>query len=125
MTTTQLNAHGIEVLALATLTTPRKPSDRTAPHTSRGPSRLDIIEAGAILGFTAAVTFLGLSAFGVLPYAAAYSQESTRLPVAGSRAVTVPAWPKQMDIVPVDVIDPNPVVFIGTGDGSAGSWTRP
>jgi hypothetical protein len=30
-----------------------------------------------------------------------------------------------MPIVPAPVIDPNPSFFVGTGDGSNGSWTRP
>jgi hypothetical protein len=33
--------------------------------------------------------------------------------------------PQTMIIVPAEVIDPEAMVFIGTGDGSAGFWTRP
>jgi hypothetical protein len=80
---------------------------------------------GAILGFAAAVVFLGLSAFGIRPYTPAYSHGSRQLPITSSSAATVPARPAGMDIVPADVLDSNPVFFIGTGDGSAGSWTRP
>ncbi len=121
MNTTKLRARAVEAEAWATLTAPRKPGQTGGllPLTGR------IIEAGAILGLTAAVTFLGLSAAGMLPYAAAHTKESAQLPAATSRAAAIPAGPAAMDVVPADVIDPSPVFFIGTGDGSAGSWTRP
>jgi hypothetical protein len=38
------------------------------------------------------------------------------------RELAKPAW---RDIVPSEVIGPNAPVFIGTGDQSAGFWTRP
>ena len=38
---------------------------------------------------------------------------------------TAMSQPATMAIVPAAVIDPTSEVFIGTGDGSAGSWVRP
>jgi hypothetical protein len=42
--------------------------------------------------------------------------------VTGTSAAT--ATPT-MKIVPAQAIDPNAEVFVGTGDGSGGGWTRP
>ena len=122
MNTTQLCTGDVEAYALATLTAPRKPGNRTAPR-GIGPLISLLIQVGAILGFATAVTFLGLSAIG--PYTAAQSHESTQLPAISTHAADAAVQPQRMDIVPSDVIDPNPVFFIGTGDGSAGFWTRP
>ena len=121
MNTTRLRARDVEAYALATLTAPRKPGNRTAPR-GIGPLISLLIQVGAILGFATAVTFLGLSAIG--PYTAAQSHESTQLPAISTHAADAAVQPQRMDIVPSDVIDPNPVFFIGTGDGSAGFWTR-
>ena len=59
--------------------------------------------------------------------------ESDRPPptVAGSSANKIPSAetpavfePTKLDIVPSPVIELNPVFFVGTGDGSAGSYDQ-
>jgi len=53
-------------------------------------------------------------------------------PATARQAITISnrmgnpiALPATMDIVPASVIDSSAAHFIGTGDGSVGSWSRP
>ena len=62
----------------------------------------------------AAATFVGLTA--------ATAHEN---PKDGDRPNSTIERPATMKIVPADVVEANSVVFIGTGDGSAGFWMKP
>ena len=75
-----------------------------------------------ILIATASVALLGVLAANLSPSTAVRSHESSRLPTANGRASDVVAPPATMQIVPAGVIDRSAQRFIGTGDGSAGSW---
>ena len=87
------------------------------------PSSSQLGWSAAILGLTAA-TLIALSNAGDLPTAARSSHASSAV-ITSDQAATMSAQPVTMQIVPANVIDPNTELFIGTGDGSAGFWTRP
>jgi hypothetical protein len=90
--------------------------------TSLSSSQLDW--SAAVLGLTAA-TLIGLSNAGNLPPPAARSSHASFVLITSDQAATMSAQPVTMQIVPANVSDPNTELFIGTGDGSAGFWTRP
>ena len=75
----------------------------------------------ALLLATASVALLGLLAANVSTSTAVRSHESGRLPTASARASNVDASSAMTPIVPAPVLD-HSAHFIGTGDGSAGSW---
>lgn len=80
---------------------------------------------GAVLGFSGAVAFLG---FLAVNWPAANKAESRSLPpasMASSSALSTPAPPATIDIVPTPLTSLNSGHFAGTGDGSEGSWIRP
>jgi len=72
---------------------------------------------------TAGVALLGLLAVNLSHSTAVQSRESTA-PMASARQAEVIAPIATMAIVPAPVIDHNTQRFVGTGDGSAGSWVR-
>jgi hypothetical protein len=76
----------------------------------------------AILVAAASVALLGLLAANVSTSTAVRSNESSRLPTASGHASNVVAPPATTPIVPAAVLDHSARHFIGTGDGSAGSW---
>jgi len=71
----------------------------------------------------AGVALLGLLAVNLSHSTAVQSRESTA-PTAIARAADIIAPPATMEIVPASVIDHGAQSFVGTGDGSAGSWVR-
>ena len=76
----------------------------------------------AILVATASVALLGLLAANLSTSTAVRSHESSRLPTASGRASNIVASAATTPIVPAAVLDQSAQRFIGTGDGSAGSW---
>jgi hypothetical protein len=76
----------------------------------------------AILIASGSVALLGLLAANLSSSTAVRSQESTRLPTASGRASNAVAPAATMPIVPAAVLDQGAQRFVGTGDGSAGSW---
>ena len=76
-----------------------------------------------ILALTAALTIIVLSVADKLSAPAEH-------PRAAAAMISVPAkaksgQPVTKPIAPAMPIDPNSAAFIGTGDGSAGYWTKP
>jgi hypothetical protein len=76
----------------------------------------------AILIATASVALLGLLAANLSTSTAVRSHESSRLPTANGPVSIVVEPPATTRIVPAAVLDQSAQRFIGTGDGSAGSW---
>ena len=75
-----------------------------------------IVRIGAVVAFSAAVALLGLLNWPVAT--TARSHGGPQASAVSSNAVT-------MDIVPAPATDSSSGRFVGTGDGSAGSWIRP
>ncbi|MGP0094763.1 MAG: hypothetical protein ACLPKB_33140 [Xanthobacteraceae bacterium] len=75
----------------------------------------------AILAATASVALLALLAATLLASSAVRSH-GTSPAMAAARMNAIVAAPATMDIVPADVMDHSAERFVGTGDGSAGSW---
>lgn len=135
MNTTLLRACGIRADAPSTQSTmhdaPRADfaeDDRAAngvPVVGQPIRTNHIVRVGAVLGFSAAVALSGLLAINWPLFATARSLSSPRASMVSSSASTTSAGPATMDIVPTPVIDPSSGRFVGTGDGSAGSWIRP
>jgi len=74
----------------------------------------------AILVAMASVAGLGLLAANLSPSIPARSGESNRPLTATGSVVVAPR--ATMEIIPAAVIDKDALRFIGTGDGSGGSW---
>lgn len=88
-------------------------------------SKFTVLALAAILGGAAALaTKSGLVIGGVCPSTSTLAQAIPPASAASSRAPT-PAPPETMKIVPAEVIESHPRVFIGNGDQSAGYWTEP
>ena len=74
----------------------------------------------------AAAATLGLLAVpGLFVSAPSQSRGSGRVAIAiGDASSALPLYAK-VNVAPAPVIDPSAEVFVGTGDGSNGSWIRP
>jgi hypothetical protein len=142
MNTTQLHAHGGETSTLTTPTAPRSEptadcaaGNRAVRQSPIGSGAFEanevvLMRAGlwiaGLLGLLAVnLLFLALLSVDLLPSPATRAKTIRPAPAAVSNAAGVPSRPQTMQIVPAEAIEQNPVFFIGTGDGSAGSWTRP
>lgn len=68
---------------------------------------------------------LGVIAAGLPPTTGSHSNVSGQVPKDTGHASAALAPLAPMAIVPAPVVDPSGEVFIGTGDGSNGSWSRP
>ena len=106
---------------------PPKPTRGNSPMTSPSdvykPSFGQLGWRAVILALTAALTIIVLSVADRLSAPAEH-------PRAAAAMISVPAKAKSGEpvtkpIVPAKPIDPDSAAFIGTGDGSAGYWTRP
>jgi hypothetical protein len=141
MNTAQLHAQGGEASALSTTTAPRGEASADCaagncavgqtPNGSRviQANELGLVRAGLwIAGFAALLAvnllFLALLSVNLLPFTATHVQAARPVSITFGQAGEASKQPTAVRIAPAEVIDPNPVVFIGTGDGSAGSWTR-
>ena len=76
----------------------------------------------AIVGMAAAIAFVG--------WMAAESRRTTALTtketISQNQAVETSAGaPTKFEITPSPAIEPNPKFFVGTGDGSSGSYEEP
>lgn len=87
-------------------------------HSHSIPDQLIAVSSGPAAG-------LGVIAAGLPPTAGSHSNVGGQVSKETRRASAAPAPPAPMDIVPAPVVDPGGEVFIGTGDGSNGSWSRP
>jgi hypothetical protein len=76
-----------------------------------------------LVGAVAAVVLGSSVAFSLSPPSSPPSRVANDVKSLDTR-VAVPRT-ATMRIVPAPVIDPDAEVFIGTGDGSNGSWVRP
>ena len=76
-----------------------------------------------ILALTAALTIVVLSVAGRLSAPAEHPRAAAAMISAPAKAKSEQQATKP--IVPAKPIDPDSAAFIGTGDGSAGYWTRP
>ena len=95
----------------------------TSPSDVYKPSFGQLGWRAVILALTAALTIIVLSVVDKLSAPAEH-------PRAAAAIISVPAKAKSGEpvtkpIVPAKPIDPDSAAFIGTGDGSAGYWTRP
>jgi hypothetical protein len=77
-------------------------------------SKFTVLALAAILGCAVALASRSTSPLAAIPPA---STASSQAPAS--------APPETMKIVPAEVIESRPQFLIGTGDQSAGSWTRP
>jgi hypothetical protein len=77
------------------------------------------------LRITAVVATLGLLVINLQPSTVARSRTSAEAPISIQQPRKAVPRLAIMEIVGAPVIDPQPTFFIGTGDGSAGFWTRP
>ena len=83
-------------------------------------SKFTVLALAAILGGVAALAAnIGLVIGGTCRSASTLAQA---IPPSQARAS---APPETMKIVPAEVIESRPSFLIGTGDQSAGYWTRP
>ncbi|WP_296713149.1 hypothetical protein [Rhodoblastus sp.] len=88
-------------------------------------SKFTVLALAAILGGAAALaTNIGLVIGGASRSTSTLAQAIPPASTA-SRQAPASAPPETMKIVPAEVIESNPQDFIGTGDQSAGYWTRP
>jgi hypothetical protein len=132
MNTTLLRAFGIRADAPSTQSTMRHAprgdfadDDRAAngvPVVGQPIRTNHIVRVGAV---SAAVALSGLLAINWSLFTTARSSSGPRASMVSSTASTTSAGPAAMDIVPTPVNDPSSGYFVGTGDGSAGSWIRP
>jgi hypothetical protein len=76
----------------------------------------------AILAATAGVALLGFLSANLSSSTAPRPRENGRALMATAQAADVVVPMAMMQIVPAPVIDRSAQRFIGTGDGSAGSW---
>ena len=88
-------------------------------------SKFTVLALAAILGGAAALAAnIGLVIGGTCRSASTLAQAISPASTASSQA-PASAPPETMKIVPAEVIESRPQFFIGTGDQSAGYWTRP
>jgi len=76
-----------------------------------------------ILALTAASTIIVLSVGDKLSAPTEHPRAAAA--VISGQAQAKAGQPVTKPIVPAKAIDPDAAAFIGTGDGSAGYWTRP
>ena len=76
-----------------------------------------------ILALTAALTIIVLSVADKLSAPAEHPRAAAA--IISGQAKANSGQPVTKPIVPAKPIDPDFAAFIGTGDGSAGYWTRP
>jgi hypothetical protein len=132
MNNTRLRARDIDAHALSTLTAPHDAHDAIAggPAAMPAPSAKLVwahrmILALTILGVAAPAVAFGFLNSRVFPATTARTHQSPKATAALDGPRAAGAEPAMMKIVPAEVLDPSSLVFIGTGDGSNGSWVRP
>ncbi len=76
-------------------------------------------------GLLATVTILTVLSAVVTIKAFSFATTSAAPKPVTMSARTSASAPTTMAIVPASAIDPSTSLFIGTGDGSNGSWVRP
>jgi hypothetical protein len=72
----------------------------------------------------AAIVIVG-SVVAIKSFMLATSMAATPQSATSRTRTVATSQPATMAIVPAPAIDPTAEVFIGTGDGSVGSWVRP
>ena len=76
-----------------------------------------------ILALTAALTTIAVSVADKLSAPAKHPRAAAA--IISGQAKAKSGQPATKPIVPAMPLDPDSAAFIGTGDGSAGSWTKP
>lgn len=99
--------------------------DRTANGIGRTIGTSYIVLLGALLGFSAVAVLLELSTFKWPLDATARSHNDPRASIASPSVSMASARPTPMNIMPAPATDSGLGHFVGTGDGSAGSWIEP
>ena len=79
----------------------------------------------AIVGVAAAIAFLGLMAAESMRTTALTTKEAISQNPAAETSAGAKAEVEKIEITPSPVIEPNPKFFIGTGDGTSGSYEEP
>jgi hypothetical protein len=81
----------------------------------------------AIVGMAAAIAFVGWMAAESMRTTALTTKEaiSQNQAVETSAGAKAEVEPTKFEITPSPVIEPNPKFFVGTGDGSSGSYEEP
>jgi hypothetical protein len=77
-----------------------------------------------VLASTAAAVLALLAAAHISSPASSAAHDGSQIAVATGPASAAGAPPATTAIVPAPVIDPRAEMFVGTGDGSAGTWVR-
>ena len=95
----------------------------TSPSDVYKPSFGQLRWRPVILALTAALTIIVLSVVDKLSAPAEHPRAAAA--VISGQAQAKAGQPVTKPIVPAKAIDPDAAAFIGTGDGSAGYWTRP
>ncbi|MBV8521550.1 MAG: hypothetical protein JOY71_05375 [Acetobacteraceae bacterium] len=80
---------------------------------------------GALLGVSATAAVMGYLTVYLVLATTVHSQNSPTASVLSNGANTTFERGATVDIVPAPMIKPSFGHFIGTGDGSEGSWSRP
>ena len=96
----------------------------TSPSNVYKPSFGQLGSRAVILAMTAAfLTIIVLSVVDKLTAPAEHPRAAAAIVSAPDKAKS--GQPVTKPIVPAMPLDPDSAAFIGTGDGSAGSWTKP
>jgi hypothetical protein len=135
MNTTLLRARDVEAYALSTLTiapdsraqdaTAGNRTTNIAPAAAKFARTRRTLLMPAIFGIALAAVAFGLLNTRLSPSTAAHMHQSPKAVAATNEPRAARAEPAMMKIVPANVLDPSSSVFMGTGDGSNGSWARP
>jgi len=85
----------------------------------------DVPRVWIILAAAIAAALPGLAAANLFMSTALSLHDRSETRAAERQPTAATVQPALMEIVAAPVIDPNSELFIGTGDGSNGSWVRP
>jgi hypothetical protein len=86
--------------------------------------RITLILLAAFMAGTLVATSILAASLGIQIVLSASARQLPPRPGAQSEMKPGFTQPRTRDIVPAPVIEPDTSVFIGTGDRSAGFWTR-
>ena len=85
----------------------------------------DVSRVWIILAAGIAAALPGLAAANLFMSSALSLHDRSEIRAAARQSKAATVQPALMEIVAAPVIDSNAELFIGTGDGSNGSWIRP